>query len=109
MQMGLIARRDLQNAGLDLDKTLLVEPRPDALVMAPRASRNGLRSACRAGVHQGETWSFRPLTAVRPTGTGGKTLASTVKISMLRPETASTARDTPVRIGRGPEIQEKQL
>ena len=91
--MGLIAGRDLQDAGLDLQKTLLVKPRPKRFVMAPRASRNGLRSACRAGDHHGESWSFpairRPVPADRETG--GKRLASTVKISMLRPETASTA------------------
>ena len=31
VQMGLIARRNLQDSGLDLDKTLLVEPGPDRL------------------------------------------------------------------------------
>ena len=30
MQMGLVARRNLQDPGLNLDKTLLVEPRPDS-------------------------------------------------------------------------------
>ena len=31
MQMGLVARRNLQNGGLDLGKPLLVEPGPDGL------------------------------------------------------------------------------
>src|ERR1700704_4917787 len=31
MQVGLIARRNLQDTGFDLGKTLLVEPRPDGL------------------------------------------------------------------------------
>jgi hypothetical protein len=39
----------------------------------------------------------------QPAKTGRKTLASTGKISMLRPETASLASGHHVRIGPGPE------
>ena len=63
MKVGFVARRHLQNAGFDLDKPLCVEPCPQGLVTALRACRNGRRSACRAGAHQGEI-RFHPSSAI---------------------------------------------
>jgi len=58
MKVGFIAGRDLRDARLNLEKTLLVEKRPDGAHDLPRASRNGFRSTCRAGDHHGE-WLVR--------------------------------------------------
>ena len=40
-----------------------------ALVIAPRAIRNGFRSACRAGDHHGDGWSIPAISTRRLTGT----------------------------------------
>jgi hypothetical protein len=66
-------------------------------------------SSYRARV-DGKPLRNRAVYGLRPSARkGGKTLASTVKISMLQPETASLALDTHVRIGRRPEIQENSF
>jgi len=55
MQWVLITRRNLQNSGFDLGKTLFVEHALMALVMALRAVKKGLTSACRVADHHGES------------------------------------------------------
>ena len=89
VQMGLIARRNLQNGGFDLGKALLVEPGPGS---------PGDGGPCRqkgpdVGVPAGRP-PWRKL-VVFGHQRARKTLASTGKISMLQPETASLAAGRP--------------
>src|SRR6266851_5013857 len=93
MQVSLIPRRDLQNPGFDLGKTLFVEPCPDRL--GDGASRRqewpDVGVPCRRP-------PWRKLIVVghqRTASKTRKTLASTGKISMLQHETASLASGRP--------------
>ena len=88
-------------------QTLLVEPGPDRLVIAPRAIRNGLRSACRAGDHHGDSWSVSAISEPphRPQNAGidgqNQYVAARNRLDGPRtPMSGSVPR---------PEIQEKQL
>jgi elongation factor P len=71
-------------------------------VILPRASKKGLRSACRSADQNGENGLFAAIYSKAQKFR--KTLASARKISMLRPETASIASKTacPVRTAAKP-------
>lgn len=90
MQMGLIARRDLEDGGFDLDEALLGEK-------APYCSGNG--APCLEEGPSVEVPLGRPKRRDRlvpshqpATLAASKRLASNGKISMLRPETGAEVR-----------------
>src|SRR3984893_6111758 len=90
MQMGLVARRDLQNRCFDLGKALFVEPGPDG----PGNGAPGGQKRLDIGV-PGRRPPRRHVLARNHQSialSGRKTLASRHKISMLQPETAPDSR-----------------
>ena len=108
MQMGLVAGRDLQNAGLDLGESPAPRTRPGLRrVIAALAARNGLISACRPPTTRATLWSV--FDHHRDASIGPQNLASKHKISMLRPETASRAPRPPCQSGQGPNIRKNSF
>jgi elongation factor P len=93
MQVDLIAGRNLQDGSFDLGKTLLVEPGPDS----PGDSVPRHQKWPGVGVPVSRPpWRKRSVFGhQRAASKARKTLASTDKISMLQPETASKASGRP--------------
>src|SRR5712671_1997850 len=107
MQVGLIARRNLQDCGFDLGKTLLVEPRPDSLGdSAPRHQEwLGVGVPCFGPPRRNLIVSGHQPAPHEP----AKRWLRRTKSVCCSPKPLRWPRDALVRIGPGPEYQEKQL
>ncbi len=94
MQVGFIARRDLQNAGFHLKEAPGLEPGPQI----PGYRRPGPQKRPAVGVaRRGPPWRGQiSRDHQRSTRISPKKLAFEAEISMLRPETASPAAGPPV-------------
>src|SRR5262249_47277217 len=90
VQMGLIARRDLQDSGFDLDKALCREPGPD--VGRNRAPRQQERTSVEMPAGRPERGNGLVPNHQTAAPEISKTLAFSGKISMLRPETGAEVR-----------------
>jgi len=106
VQMGLIPRRYLQNAGFDLDKSLFVEPRPNGF--GNRTPRGQKRPAVDMPRRRPPR-RWVSIAAISPPKPAVKRWHLGAKSVCCGPKPAQWPRDAPVRIGPEPKYQEKQL
>src|ERR1017187_2582732 len=97
MQMGLVAGRDLQSGGLDLDETTGREPDPQCRRDAAARRKIWPAGGMRAGQPKWRAFAhiyLNEMALVTLREGLGERLASAKKIAMVRPETPPQFKDS---------------